>query len=88
MMTDFKFYNEKVVLGESLENEVRDILIAQKGHFKFHPNLGGGIDDFVDAKISDLTIFSTISGELKKDGKRLLDAKTVGDIYVTKVERS
>ena len=87
-MIDFVINNNKLASGDGLENEVKDILTARAGHFKFFPNIGVGINDFIDEKVGDQTLFSIVSVALKKDGKRLKDAGTIGDIYVTKVERS
>lgn len=86
-MNDFVLKNGKLVVGDALENEVRDILIAKKGHVKFFPNIGVGIDDFVDEKTGDKHLFSLVSAELKKDGKRLKKAQTIGETYITTVER-
>ncbi len=87
-MNDFLMKNGKPAIGDGLENEVRDILTARKGDFKFFPDIGVGIAGFVDGKIADQELFSIVAAELKKDNKRLVQARTAGDIYVTRVERN
>ena len=87
IMIDLILKEGKITVGNSLEKEVRDILFLKKGHQKFSPLLGVGIDNFIDSELDDDALFSIVAAEMKRDSKQLVSGRLAGDIYISDVRR-
>lgn len=63
---DLAIVDGDFVLEESDNFHIQDILIAQKGSFRFYPTLGVGLDNFLNSPIDSRTK-NTLAKEIRKN---------------------
>ncbi len=65
---DLLIENGDLVVGDSRYQHVQGLLLAHKGHYKFDPLAGVGIERFLNDEIQETELMREIRTELERDG--------------------
>lgn len=68
---DILIQNGDFVIGESTAQHMQDLLIADKGQYRLHPEVGVGIDQFINADFYADEIAAAIQDDYTYDGLRI-----------------
>ena len=80
MVFDFIINNDgKVVIGQSDDSHVQDILLNQKGSWKNVINLGIGINFMIQKRLNKNDILRIIRHEITADGGNITELSFEGD---------
>lgn len=65
---DLLFVNGDLVIGESTEQHINDLMRGYKGDFRFAPQLGVGINTLLLDEIDEQEVKRLVRSELQRDG--------------------
>lgn len=65
---DIMIVDGDIVFGEGSHQHVKDLLLAQKGHYKQSPEAGIGIHDFINDDIGRIELEGIIEKQVALDG--------------------
>jgi hypothetical protein len=68
---DIRIENGDLVIGDSVTQHIEDLLIAEKGFFKFDPEIGVGLNRYTNDDLSPEDLIRLIRLELEKDGMKI-----------------
>lgn len=71
---DLRIENGDFVLGESSLQHQKHILLAQKGEYKGHPEVGAGLKNIYDDE-NPLQVLREIKRQMEYDGMRVIKLK-------------
>lgn len=65
---DLMIRNGDLVVGDSTYQHVQGLLLHQKGHYKFDPLIGVGIENFLNDEVQNSELLKEVRTALEADG--------------------
>jgi len=68
---DLRIENGDVVVGDSVQQHINDLMFAEKGFFKFDPEIGIGINRYINDEFDSEELIRAIRLGLEQDGVKV-----------------